>query len=1407
MMRGLARLAALAIVAIVSLTSLAQGQGSRITPFQIGRPIDQVNSFETALQTAQKGTPIKGTPSGTPNHVTTVYKPAPYRQLYTVWIGDNGAVRVVNKDNNGRWQQAYDVTPSGLGIPGSPVTAVWQAQNDQMEIFWVDGTGTVNLVWSDHNSWHAPVRISPFGYFPAGAQLSGVWQPVAHELMVFGIDDRGVLKMMWKKDNGSWRPSGDMSGVGHARPGSSVAAVYQPLDQRTEVFSVTPNGTIAIVWKSRDNAWAQPELLTPPGLAPDYAPLSATWYGPSNQIEVFWVDRLGGLNVVWSHDNSRWAVQTIAGSGFAAPGSSVSAVYQPLHEHLEVFGVTAKGGVTLLWKQNNGGWSKPQQIVPDNAVPTATVLRAAYLAEGKQLETFYIDAVGQLWDVWKANDGGWSTPPVKLTDIGGSTIIKPGECSVFLDRWSKFRIDDDYMITQCGRILGITAYCDARNAFVAVDYVDNGRKRVLICSSRYIKDSAAEQVEHIARGVKQGVSDAAVAMMPLVNFTVQGAGCIAGNMAACASAGITLVQVFDQLTGNSVLPSEVRAALPLIKRAVACAGGDFIGCATFAQDLVKKTTGVNIPAADVVQVGLDASDCYDGNVGACARLGQKAVQAAGLENVVIPSTIVAIGANVQDCLIESDLDSSTSKRDVSGSCLALGTSIATAAGLDADIARAGNLGVRCASGDQDACVALGFQAAREFVPPPLLNAVEKNGEACMGNKPSACFDIAIAAADAVGLPTGDLASLRNCAISQSIDACRPLAEKLTGVPLGSALDTAKLVSRCANGEVVACVELGRAAVRKYKPDTGSVVADRVLSMIQRQALEGGRPGVPTLDQLGLPATQGLNVQDQTRLVSDLPTLPLPGVNVRFDGQWDTRVQGGTPYTMTLAQEASGRVSGSYTAGTLTDGVIVDRALYAHWHQGGLSGMVMFRLADDGQRFEGVWSQADKPTSQGTWSGQRPGAVADAKVTPIAPPPPASNPAPAAAPPPVIPAMPATPAPAPAPVVPATPPTPAVPATPVQPPPPPPPPAPKVVVLPQGQCPAETAVVRQQINIRDGLTQDGKGGDIIGKAEGNSRIQCLACTDSWCLIAANNPHATVSRGYLDFELPQPVAQPPVPQPAARPEPQPPVQPAPAAVPAADFSGDWWVRTSTGIVEQVRINQQGPTVVGSYADNASTAGQFTGQVQGDTLVLNWQNNRGYTGTGTLTMRGDGSGFAGQFAMQQIPPAGRMPLYEQSGTWESFTPETSPAAAEPAPQPEPQPQPEPAALASFAGDWWVRTSTGLVQQFHIAQQGAVAGGNYIDTMGNASQFTGQVSGNTLVLNWQSANGYAGVGTFTMRADGSGFAGQYGVQMIPPVNQMAIYASGGTWESFIPTTSEDPDPVYGGCSACGPDVFVGPK
>ncbi|OJX15552.1 MAG: hypothetical protein BGO82_12955 [Devosia sp. 67-54] len=1193
-----------------------------------------------------------------------IYAPAPYSLLEEFFIGDNGAVRMVRKEHNGRWRQPYDITPPNWGIPDSPVTAIWSVQNDQLEIFWADGAGAISLIWTDHDHWHAPVKISPAGYVAPGAQLSGVWQTGEHEMELFGIDARGALKMLWKKDNGKWQTSADMSVPNYAVPGGPVSAVFQPAGRCPEVFTIGLDGAINVVWKCADNPWAASPPLTAPGVADPHAQLTSTYYDKAtNLIEVFWIDQKGAMHALWSYPGGKWVHDTISAPGIAPPGSSVSAVYQPLHDHLEVFGITPKGGVFVEWRSVQSRWTGPQTIVKDGTLPLDATLRGVFQPENNQLEVFYLDAVGQLWDVFKANDSGWSVPPVKLTDVAGASLLKAGDCSVYFHKWSNGKIaPDDYMTSECARVTGITAYCDAQDAFIAQDlYGPQGNKKRLICVPYSRPDSIGEQAAHIVRGVEQGLSDALIAAAPYLGPATEGVSCINGVLFACAALALDVV---DIVAGNKI-PQDVKL---FADQAISCAGGGYVECASLGERSIEKLSGVKIPASDVVQVLSDVSDCKNRIYAACARLGQQAASAAGLPPDFLPSNVASVLSSGQKCLIEEDSEATPEeqKENTVDSCRDLGLSLATAAGVNQNVVDATKNGIDCANGDENACKQLGLAAARALVPAALTKASDQYGLRCINGDAASCYPIAIAAVDAAGLPTGDIGAMHACA-NGDMATCQKLVTKMTGLPVGTGLETVQAVSRCSDGDAQACIDLAKSAVSKYDRTTGTMVTDNLL----------GVTGKGLAKRLSVARTVGFSdwvtksPAPASAAANDIPTAPSPAAAADFGGNWSTQVQNGTVYPMTLTQDGAGHVTGSYPDGTISDGVVVDYTLYAHWQQGAANGLLQFNIVQNGQSFAGFWARADHATN-GTWIGTRQQPAARTQVpvstteqqqlkqqasqTPQAETQQKSPQAQQKAPPVEL----IKPAP---PVV-VTPP-------------------PKQIVLPQGQCPANVASATQQLQILAGRL-----GDPIGKIAAGTRLQCLACDQSWCLIGSNNPNSTVPRQQLRFEMPQPVkptpapeAQqqikptPPLPQlqikkpveptppqqakapvqpkPEPKPEPKPASEPAPAPE-VANFDGHWNVFTSTGLVEQFELHQQGVVVVGGFTDTYGTSAQVNGAVSGRTLTLQWANNRGYTGVGTFTMHDDKQSFDGRFGVNTIPPFQQISNYANGGTWQTFVPE---------------------------------------------------------------------------------------------------------------------------------------------------------
>ena len=79
-------------------------------------------------------------------------------------------------------------------------------------------------------------------------------------------------------------------------PGSQIATARQT-DQQIDIFFVDGNGAVNVMWVVDAGVWQGPVGLTPPRTAAPGAPI-ATAGQTDNQIDIFFVDGNGVVNVM-----------------------------------------------------------------------------------------------------------------------------------------------------------------------------------------------------------------------------------------------------------------------------------------------------------------------------------------------------------------------------------------------------------------------------------------------------------------------------------------------------------------------------------------------------------------------------------------------------------------------------------------------------------------------------------------------------------------------------------------------------------------------------------------------------------------------------------------------------------------------------------------------------------------------------------------------------------------------------------------------------------------------------------------------------------------------------------------------------------------------------------------------------
>lgn len=356
-------------------------------------------------------------------------------QLEVFWVDSSGAVAGTWKANNGAWEQPHLLAPSGAAPPNANLTAVGQAQDGQLQVYWLDGTGTLKIAWKSQNGrWQAPRALSGPGFGMPGAPVAAVWQPVRHEMLVFAIDGGGKLNMAWNKDL-NWQKAAPQTISGFGVPGSQITAVYQPENEHVEVFAAGPNGAINVFWKAYDEKWTTAELA-PPGTAPPGAALSGVYQALHAHLEVFFIGADGSYNTMWrGAGDDLWRVAKVSGPGFAPSGAPVSAALQSLNTQIEVFAVGGNGAINDAWKAGDTNWNAPFAAAPPNAAPTGAPVQAVYYPKAQQLEVFWQGADGTIWGAWKSSQDGVWRPPFPLTGAKGQSVMTKDACLEYFSRW------------------------------------------------------------------------------------------------------------------------------------------------------------------------------------------------------------------------------------------------------------------------------------------------------------------------------------------------------------------------------------------------------------------------------------------------------------------------------------------------------------------------------------------------------------------------------------------------------------------------------------------------------------------------------------------------------------------------------------------------------------------------------------------------------------------------------------------------------------------------------------------------------------------------------------------------------------------------------------------------------------
>jgi hypothetical protein len=338
------------------------------------------------------------------------YTPGNSQQLETLFVSPIGQLGLMWKVNNSVWKGPVFLSAPNLLPRGAKIAMVNYPLNNQLEAFYAGNDGAIYVSWKANNGhWSEPVRLTAPNVTRPGADMTAVYYAPKSQLEVLFFGNDGKLNVLWKAQNGRWNQPVGISVPNLAPAGAGIAASAYPHNNQLEALFVANNGAVHVAWKVNNGNWNAPAGISPLNVAPAGSAMALNYYPLNSQLEGFFVDNRGAVNVIWKANNGNWNRPVgISAAGFGVPGKSIAASFYPLNNQLEVVTTGPNGSVNLLWKDNNRPWHAPVVLAPAGAAAAGGGVDIQFQPLNNQLEIFYTDKANRLGLVFKAQNRPWS---------------------------------------------------------------------------------------------------------------------------------------------------------------------------------------------------------------------------------------------------------------------------------------------------------------------------------------------------------------------------------------------------------------------------------------------------------------------------------------------------------------------------------------------------------------------------------------------------------------------------------------------------------------------------------------------------------------------------------------------------------------------------------------------------------------------------------------------------------------------------------------------------------------------------------------------------------------------------------------------------------------------------------------
>ncbi len=266
---------------------------------------------------------------------------------------------------NGRGRELAGAGPRGVAKPGSAVAAlppggpkepaglITVDQEGQLVAFAIDRGGGVS----------GPAEAGPKAITGWGAPLAASRQFGAGQTDLFVVDKKGQLKVIWRKDGGAWSGPANIGPEEFTAKFAHLAAGRLGKGDRTGVFAIDKQGSLAVFRAEKDGPWMGPQTIGEAGFAPAGAPIVV--FEGEERTFVFLVDKHGQPHVaVAESDGGFGAPKPIGPKDIAAAGAPLAVVRRTRAPQFALFLVDRKGLLTLIAVDRDGQADKPKPLGP-----------------------------------------------------------------------------------------------------------------------------------------------------------------------------------------------------------------------------------------------------------------------------------------------------------------------------------------------------------------------------------------------------------------------------------------------------------------------------------------------------------------------------------------------------------------------------------------------------------------------------------------------------------------------------------------------------------------------------------------------------------------------------------------------------------------------------------------------------------------------------------------------------------------------------------------------------------------------------------------------------------------------------------------------------------------------------------